>query len=369
MRILMIAPEQFPLPGNSSVEICMLAIAKRLAKRHHVTILCRKFPQQSHNTQIGGVHIVRVSSKKGSYLSAILRFVKEKRFDLIQVDNRPHTMARVKQLASHTPVALFLHSLTFVPHNAKVSASLRKADLILSNSSSLTQRLSQRFPQQKAKIRTVYLGVDTARFTRPHPGKRQASRKKYNLEHSYAVLFAGRVIPRKGLSVLIKATRHVQQQIPRTRLLIAGGGKSAYVRQLKAQARKAGVAARFLGKVPHHKIHRLYQAADCFVCPSQRHEAFGLVNVEAMSTGLPVIASRIGGMKEIIQHGKNGYLVSDYRNPKSFAAYIAKIAKNKQLAAQFSKMGRQTTVRLFTWERTAARLSNIYTHHVYSARR
>ncbi|GIQ68408.1 glycosyltransferase family 1 protein [Xylanibacillus composti] len=360
MRILMIAPEQFPLPGDNSVEICMLAIAKRMVKQHSITIVCRRFPQQKARSQIGGVHIVRLAAKSKSYLSSVLRYLKHQRFDLIQVDNRPHYMARVKRLCPGTPVSLFLHSLTFVPNQPKVAASLNKADLIVSNSTSLTQRLGTRFPRQRHKIKTAHLGVDTERFKPADPAKRQAARSAYQLNRCFAILFAGRLIPRKGVHVLIQATRLVQKKVPHAKLMIVGRGKQPYIRSLKAQAKKAGVAAAFIGKVPHSKMHRLYQAADCFVCPSQLHEAFGLVNVEAMSAGVPVIASSIGGIKEIIQHGKNGYLVRNYRSPESFAAYIIKLANKKTTAAYISRMGRDTAVRQFNWQRTADRLSLIY---------
>lgn len=361
MRILMVAPEQLPVPGSGSVEICMLSIAKQLAKRHQVTIVGRSSPGQSSRSRMGNLQIVRVpAGNPHIYIASVLKYIKNKRFDWIQVDNRPHYMAKIKDAFPRTPVSLFLHSLTFVPKTAKVNASIRRANLIIANSASLKSRLSQRFFGQRSKIRTVHLGVDTARFKPPAKGTRERIRKLYGAGRSFVILFVGRVIPRKGVPVLIKAAGMVKRQIPHVKLLIAGGGRAAYLRKLKRLARQWKAPVRLIGRVPHTHIHRLYQAADCFVCPSQKHEAFGLVNVEAMSSGVPVIASNIGGIREIVEHGRNGYLVGSYRNPEPFARYIHKLATDKNTAAKLSQAARQTVLRRFVWSQTANKLLRIY---------
>ncbi|MFC9709451.1 glycosyltransferase [Paenibacillus sp. NPDC056933] len=87
-------------------------------------------------------------------------------------------------------------------------------------------------------------------------------RAKYAIGKTFTILLVGRVIPRKD----------------------------PYMKKLRGQASKLGISVSWIGKKKHSEIHRIYQIADCFVCPSQKHEAFGLVNVEAMATGLPVIA-------------------------------------------------------------------------------
>lgn len=364
MHILIIAPEQIPVPGSGSVEICILSIARQLAKHHKVTILSRKASKLGPISHIGNLKIVRVPAGSGkTYISSVLHYMSGKHYDFIQVDNRPHYMAKVKHAHPKTPVSLFLHSLTFVPKTSSVAASLRKADLIIANSTSLRNNLSGRFPSTKHKIRTVYLGVDTARFNPSSREIRKLSRKKYHLGDSFVIVFAGRVIPRKGVPVLIKAAHMVRSKVRGARLVIAGRGSASYIHKLKSQARSLNVPATFVGKVPHAKIHRVYQMADCFVCPSQKHESFGLVNVEAMSAGVPVVASKIGGIKEIISHGSNGYLVGNYKSPARFSHYITKIASHKEWAKKISRAGRQTVLRRFSWSQTAHNLASIYTKY------
>ncbi|WP_079911782.1 glycosyltransferase family 4 protein [Paenibacillus sp. 32352] len=355
MRILMVAPEQIPVPGNGSVEICMLSIAKQLAKQHQVTIVSRQssgLPKISHH---GKLTIVRVPSGSGKrYISSVLQYIRGKHYDVIQVDNRPHYMAQVKRVFPHTPVALFLHSLTFVPRTSSVAASMSYANLIIANSDSLKTNLSRMFPSQAHKIRVVHLGVDVDRF-RPSSHSSRSSR-----QGTFHVLFAGRVIPRKGVPVLIKAISIARRQQSNIHLTVVGGGKPHYIGWLRSLARKYGVPTRFTGRVSHQKIHEWYRKADCFACPSQRHEAFGLVNVEAMASGLPVIASKIGGIGEIVNHRSNGYLVRKYTRPEDHAKYILRVAQNRELTDQLSRQARSDAVNRFSWKQTASRLIAIY---------
>jgi spore coat protein SA len=361
VRILMIAPEQNPIPGGGSVEICMLAIAKQLAKRHQVIIVSRQTARLKKTSQIGNVMIVRVpAGSSAKYIGSVLKFINGKQYDLIQVDNRPHYMAKVKSLFPHTPVCLFLHSLTFVPATKVVAASLQKADLIIANSSSLNTNLSRMFPLQQSVIRTVHLGVDVSRFKPPTRVQKMQNRVKLRLGNAFTILFAGRVIPRKGIGVLIKAANRVRKVVPDIKLLIAGRGKKLYIGKLKSAARKLGVPMQFLGRIGHSKIHHIYRAADCFVCPSQKHEAFGLVNVEAMASGLPVVASNIGGIKEIVRHKENGYLIDQFRSPEQFAKHIVRIANNRTAARQLGRQARKTVTQKFSWSNTASKLATIY---------
>ncbi|WP_110932874.1 glycosyltransferase family 4 protein [Paenibacillus bouchesdurhonensis] len=362
MKILIVAPEQIPVPGNGSVEICILAIAKQLARKHKVTILSRTSKGMPIQSNEGGVNIVRVpSGSSKTYIAAVLRFIQGKLFDVIQVDNRPHYMASIQKAFPNMKVILYLHSLTFVPPTNHVARSLRHAKLIIANSSSLKQKLMNRFPDAAQKIRTVELGVDTGRFSPATPADRSRYRKKYGIGERYTALFVGRVIPRKGVPILLKAASLAGQEVP-LQVVIAGRGRASYVKQLRTLASKLNVPAKWLGKQKHSNIHKVYGIADCLVCPSQKHEAFGLVNVEAMASGLPVIASKIGGIPEIVKHESNGFLVDDYRRAERFAQYLIKLGKNKKLGREMGAKGRISVIDNFTWRQTADRLLMLYSH-------
>ncbi|MGP0583935.1 glycosyltransferase family 4 protein [Paenibacillus timonensis] len=354
MNLLMVAPEQIPVPGSGSVEISMLAIARQLALNHTVTLISRTGRGLPHVSRMGRLTIIRVNTGSPSrYIASVLRYIRGRRYDLIQVDNRPHYMAKIKALFPHTPVTLFLHSLTFVKSTARVNESLGKADLIIVNSDSLKASLAARFPRHAGKLRKVHLGVDTGRF-RPAEGRANRSGGRFR------VLFAGRVIPRKGVPVLIRAVGLARQEYEAIDLTVIGGGRPGYIKELKRLARARGVPVKFTGKVPHRAIHRKFREADLFACPSQEHEAFGLVNVEAMASGLPVVASNIGGIGEIIKHGANGYLVDAYAKPADHAKWILKLARDRELAAKLSRQARKDAVERFSWKQTAGKLMGIY---------
>lgn len=358
MNIVIVAPDQIPVPPirGGSVEITILAIAKQLVKQHSVTIVSRAHRRYPPHSVHNGIQIYRVPSGNSSnYLSHVKRFLKGRKFDILQVDNRPKFVGPLRAMFPNANISLFLHSLTFVspPYSSKTQAreGLNKASVILVNSTSLQNRIIQRFPNVKEKMRMTWLGVDTSRFK---PASKQMK--------DVTLLFAGRLIPRKGVPILLKAANLVQQKSPRpVKVIIAGGStKPEYVKRLKSLARGLHVRARFLGTVPHYRIHHVYQDADVFVCPSQKHEAFGLVNVEAMASGLPVIASDNGGIKEVVDDGQTGFLVKDYHRPEAFAGAIVRLLADPVLFEKMKKNTRSVAVKKFSWSATAERLNKIY---------
>lgn len=364
MKIVIVAPEAIPVPPilGGSVEITVLAIAKKMAKRHSVSIISRAHRKYPSHSVIGGVHIYRVATGSPlQYLGNVKKFLKGRSFDLIQVDNRPKFIAPLKAAFPRAKVSLFLHSLTFVssPYASKetVRKGFAKADVIIANSTSLKNRLISRVPSSKSKIRKVWLGVDTSRFT---------SASQVKTSGSFNLLFAGRLIPRKGVPVILKAAKIVQRKSVRpVKIIIAGGStNTGYSKKMRTLARQLGVKAEFLGTVPHRRMHQVYRRAHVFLCPSQKHEAFGLVNVEAMASGVPVIASDNGGIKEIVQHNRTGILIKNYSRPQAFADAITRLMSNKPLLQSMKKNARRVALQRFSWSATAKKLSSIYSSKV-----
>jgi spore coat protein SA len=360
LHLLIIAPEAIPVPSSGgSVEICIYHIAKQLARRHAVTIVSRKHSRYPDVTRQGNLTIVRVpAGGYKRYMTNVCKYIRGKRYDFIQVDNRPWSVLAVKRLFPRTPVSLFLHSLTFV--SPRTAPCLAKADVIVANSSSLRSRLKQMFPGQKHKIRKVWLGADLNRFTPPSIMQKNSLKRRYGGENTFLVLFIGRVIPRKGVPILIRAIHLLRNKVKNVRLIVTGGGRADYVRGLRNLAASLKVPVTFTGPVAHGRIQSVYRAADCFVCPSQRHEAFGLVNVEAMASGLPVVASDIGGIGEIVSHGKTGFLVKRYSDPGEFARCLHSLAVNPTLRKTMAQAGRASVLQKFSWASTAISLESVY---------
>lgn len=364
MRVAIIAPEQIPVPPilGGSVEISIYAIAQNLADRHAVTVISRKHPQYPAVSQEGNLTIRRVSGN--AYLEAVMRELRTRPFDLVQVDNRPKFAAVIKDQFPHIPVILYLHSLTYVPSSARTGEGnriLSKPDLLIVNSTSLKQELGQLYPLLYPKIQKIALGTDLTRFRKPSMYEQQEIRQVYGLESTYNVLFVGRLIPRKGIPVFLQAIRLARQVIPDLHAVIIGGAlKSGYQNFLKKLAARLNVPATFLGVKPHRELHRLYWLGDCLICPSQEHEAFGLVNVEAMASGLPVIASANGGIQEIVRHQRTGLLVQDYHKPVLFANYIRLLYQHPAAALRIRNEAKRFVNRKFSWENVSFKLSRLY---------
>jgi D-inositol-3-phosphate glycosyltransferase len=114
---------------------------------------------------------------------------------------------------------------------------------------------------------------------------------------------------------------------------------------------------RFVEPQPHHLLSTYYRAADVVLVPS-RSESFGLVALEAAACGVPVVASAVGGLRTLVDHGRTGFLVEG-RDPSAFAAYVAEVLDNPQLASSLGDAA-ATRARRYTWSTSAARLRRLY---------
>jgi spore coat protein SA len=371
MKLLIIAPERHPVPSTrgTSVETCIYNIAKQLAIEHMVTIISVVKGNLPKKTFEGNLQILRVpGGKKESYLKEVANVVKGEKFDFIQIDNRPEFLPEIRKLFPWAPISLFLHSLTFVtPPKTTISiahSQLDKADLIISNSESLKKELSHLFPDQCKKIKVIHLGVNLIEFRPPTKIERTKIRSKYLADHKFVIVYAGRFIPLKGIPTLIKSVYVVRKKIPNAELFLAGRGSKKYTSYIKRKARKLKVPVHFMGAIPVKDMPQVYWLADCFICPTQGHEAFGLVVVESLACGVPTIASKTGGIPEIIKHRQTGLLISNYQRHHAFAKAIMEVYRNKTLAQKLSLNGRKDCLLKFSWEATSSNLSALYAHEL-----
>ncbi len=206
------------------------------------------------------------------------------------------------------------------------------------------------------RIAVVPCGVDTERF---RVMDRARVRRRLGLAiDEPVILFVGRIEPLKGIDVLLRAAAQLDG---RFRLLIVGGDANDAERkgELTALASELGIFSRvtFLDAVPHGDLPLYYGAADICVVPSY-YESFGLVAVEAMACGVPVVASRVGGLKETVQDGQTGYLVP-WRCPEPFAERLELLLNNESLRRSLGREARAAAER-FRWSEVAARVEDVY---------
>lgn len=187
---------------------------------------------------------------------------------------------------------------------------------------------------EPARIHLVPSGVEPARFA-PQPGARFAARARYGVrDGQWLAVVVGALEERKGHAVLLDALAALRD--PRLRVLCAGDGSLRDALPARAAALGLGDAVRFLGAVDD--VADLLAAADAFLMPSH-HEGLGVAALEAMAAGLPVVASRVGGLPEAVVDGETGLLVPP-ADPAALAAAITRLAADPARARELGAAGR-----------------------------
>lgn len=373
MDILVIAPDKLPIPPveGGSVETCIDTIFRGMARTEKVTIVSaahRKLPRVS--ATVGGhLRIVRFPYRsERSYLRAAMRKMRGRSFDIIQVDNRPAFVPLIRKMFPRTPIVLSLHSLTFLSRlsRRRGNAVLRRVNGVTCVSAAVAATYKKRFPRHARKFRATRLGVDTRKFAPRTAAYKQKLRRRWGVDGSFNLLFVGRTIRRKGLHTLVEAAAQLRKDYPHVRIVAVGASwhgvkkETAYMRKVRLLAHRKGVPIRFTGYIPPQRVHEMYHLGDVFVCPTQFREGFAMVNSEAMASGIPIVASRRGGIVEVVRHGKSGLLVGSFKSPSAFAAAIRSIMSSPALAKTLSVEGRKRVVSRFSWARTVRSLRRYY---------
>ncbi|MFN0095690.1 MAG: glycosyltransferase [Dehalococcoidia bacterium] len=263
-----------------------------------------------------------------------------------------HTLGEVKnraRISEQEPVLRIRHERTVV----------RRATAILTASDHERGLLQRYYGAEPAKLHTIPCGVDLDLFT---PRDRDASRQALALDGERPViLWVGRLEKLKGVDVLISAAAQLERR-DFTLLIVGGDDRASSLRhELERQARDFGIEAnvRFEGAVAHDDLPTYYSAADLCVVPSY-YESFGLVAVEAMACGTPVVASRVGGLVSTVVDGVTGFLIP-WRCPEPFAEKMELLLANPELRANFSAAARRSVER-FRWSRIGADMASFYEH-------
>lgn len=268
-----------------------------------------------------------------------------------------HTLAAVKNLAGAAvpePLA------RLVGERQAVEA----ADRVLAPTRQDARALIDLYGADPERVRVVPPGVDPATF---FPRDRDEARARLDLADGPVVLFVGRLQELKGPDLAIRAfAEAVRRGSPATRaatLLIVGGPSGAeggsILGRLRRIAAEEGVLERIclMAPVPHGELPWIYSAADVLLMPS-RSESFGLAALEAQACGVPVVASRVGGLRTAVRQGASGYLV-ERRDPRAYASRIVAILESPQLAQRLAR-GAVGHAARFPWETTVDRLVGEY---------
>jgi glycosyltransferase involved in cell wall biosynthesis len=233
--------------------------------------------------------------------------------------------------------------------------NLKAADKIITISGA-TKDYVLRLGAKPSKVKVIYNGVDLARF-RPITGKREEMRKKLGIpQHAIVILTVRRLVYKNGIDTLIDAANIAVKKNPKIIFLVVGKGPD--LESVKLQVAQLGIEPNFrlAGFVSDEELPSYYNVADLFVLPSKSGEGLPLVALEAMACGLPVIATNVGGIREVLSEDY-GKLVPP-NQPELFAKAALDFA-----AVDFSSRKKELRAMMeekFSWDANVERLVEIY---------
>ncbi|MFJ5762006.1 glycosyltransferase family 4 protein [Neobacillus sp. NPDC093182] len=372
LKIAIITPGVYPIPGrkSTSVELVVHKTSNLLQKDVDVIIFGKKTKNQSFIERQGNLTYYRYYFNSKTYIQNVVKQLKIDNPDIIQIENRPKFVKFIRQAIPTAKIILTLHSVTFIspPYMRKryLNNYLTQPNVIVVNSQFLKNYVIEKSNLDGKKIVVNHLGVNTDQFKPKWQLDSTSSleilRKKLGVSDHRILLYAGRLVKIKGVHHILEAMPEIVKADPSIRLIIAGSsfGHRAYFNHLKKLAESVKDHVVFTSFIPNNKIHELFQIADLLLVPSAPNEAFGLVNLEAMSTGTPVIATKSGGIPEIIEHGKTGYLIDPSNIREDLTKHILYLLSNP---VKLKRMGKKCVLRVrnnFTWQHTVDRQLKLY---------
>ncbi len=205
-------------------------------------------------------------------------------------------------------------------------------------------------------------GVEFNEFHAPASKEKIIEDKKF----SPAIITTSRLTKKNGIDTIIRAIYDLKEKYPKIGALIIGAGEEES--NLKKLTAELGLNDKiiFHGYVKHSELLNHYRNADIFVRPSL-NEGFGISFIEAMASGLPAIGTNVGGIIDIITHGKNGFLCKP-NDPKCVARYIEKIYSSEKIRSEIIKNGTETAKK-YSWELITEKIAKAYKKVIYNLRK
>ncbi len=400
MRIAMISEHASPLATIGGVDaggqnIYVAHVARCLARLgHHVDVLTRRDSAQLANVVDlrPGARVIHIDAGPSDFVpkERLLPHMPEfaRATERLMRNSVPYDVvhahffmsgwvAQRLQRALAVPFAMTFHALglvrlqhqrkadTFPAERLEIERSLvQHADALIAECPQDQADLMTLYGAPGDRVRVVPCGFDPEEFA---PMSRAAARFELGLDpDDFIVLQLGRLVPRKGIDNVIQALAHLPPTLP-ARLLVVGGdtavpdeARTPELARLRRVAEAAGIADRvvFTGHRERDQLRTYYSAADVFVT-TPWYEPFGITPLEAMACGTPVIGSAVGGIKHSVADGVTGFLVPP-RDPAALAARLVALHANPDLARAMGRAGIARARSLFTWERVARELADVY---------
>ncbi|MEM2144384.1 MAG: glycosyltransferase family 4 protein [Candidatus Jordarchaeaceae archaeon] len=237
-----------------------------------------------------------------------------------------------------------------------VKKLLSKASIIVTPSIHYVQE-SKFLMDYAERLVEIPNGIELQEFNIPY--SKNECKKILGIDESKnIVLFVGGIYPLKGPHVLLKAIPEIAKQNKNVLFIFVGGGD---IRRYEILAKSLGIQeyVKFTGYIKEGQKHLYYKASDIFVLPSiETFESFGIVNLEAMSSGIPIVASKIGGIPDVVKNGENGLLVPP-KDHDALADAIIYLLNNEDVREKMGRKGKER-VKDYSWDKIAEKYEEVY---------
>lgn len=376
MKILMLTWE-YPPRIVGGIARVVHDLSKRLIKDgHEVTVITYKEGNVPYFEDDKGVKVYRVDNymiNPNNFIDWIMQLNfnllakaneiidKEGKFDVIHAHDWLVAYAAKSLKNSYDiPIVATIHA-TEAGRNSGIHDETQRyindtewmltyeANEVIVNSNYMKCELQRNFGLPFEKINVIPNGVNLTMYSGIE--KDYDFRRNYAADNEKIILYAGRLVFEKGVQHLIGAMPKILQNYNDAKLVIAG--KGGMYDELKAQVDFLGLGNKvyFTGYMDHKSLCKLYKCADIAVFPST-YEPFGIVALEGMLAGNPVVVSDIGGLNEIVEHGKNG-MKSYAGNSNSIADSILTLLFDHKLGIEISKNAKAKVKELYNWTKIA----------------
>ena len=362
MKVLQILPEL----NVGGVETGTIDFAKYLVEHGHQSMVVSNGGELVAALESqGSKHYTLPVHKKSLWtiiqmIKPLRKIIREEKVDIVHARSR--VPAWIAYFACRKTNASFITTCHGFYKNHFFSRIMGRAKLVIVPSQAIARHMIDHYGVPASGIRCIPRGVDLSKFP---------SAKEYvQGKSSYIVASIGRITPLKGHTYFLQAMAQVIRLMPYVKVWIIGSpprGKEYYQRELEMLATRLGIKdhVEFLGN--RRDIPELFKKIDLLVLSTVTPESFGRVILEAQVMGVPVVATRVGGVVDIIEDGKTGILVTA-KDPETMAKEVTRVLNDKRLGQNFVEEAQKKLKENFTLEKMAERTLAVYEELLQSTR-
>jgi len=370
MKICIIVPS-FP-PTLGGAEVGAYELSKKLSEDNEVIVLTKSKKNARKIENFGRMKVMRIFPNVKSYMLSffILGFL----YSLFYLKKIKPDICNIHYIIPYGLGSLIACKLMEIPtvltivgwdiydplvkprmfYRPCIRYCLKIADRVVSVSNFIKKK-AQEIWYNRMDIKVIPYGIDINKF---RPRQRREMTNKYKLGDTKVILAVQRLHARKRVSVLIKSLSFLKRKFEKFTLLVVGDGPDK--ENLMELTKKLRLEEKivYCGKVEQRELPSYYKSADIFALHTL-HEGLGIVILEAMSSGLPVVTTKAGGTEDLVENGKNGFLVSK-NDPKKMGTKILYLLKNPRIRKRMGKMSRKIAEEKYSWEMVTDKYKELF---------